>query len=242
MARPPNEDCIDDCYKAKYTMQYLEDYAERMSHNGVTLKERIIFGMNVESVEKIEGLWRVICFDSEKNKTTFMTQKMIIASGQHSEPNIPQINGQEEFNAPIVHSAAFGTSNILSVPNANRFTIVGAGKSAADMLYETIKAGKQVTWIISESGTGPGFFAPLNPPTSYNNGNEAAQTRAMSLLQPSMLHEDGWWIWLFHQNWIGIAIVGWLFNQIDKTINRGRITTADQRRPDLRSWSIAQGE
>lgn len=99
MARPPEEDCIGDSYKAQYTMQYLEEYAAKMSHNGTTLNERVKFGMHVKGVKKVEGVWHVECLDGEK-RTTFTAEKMMIATGVHDQPYMPQFQNQETFKAP----------------------------------------------------------------------------------------------------------------------------------------------
>jgi len=69
-----------------------------------------------------------------------------------------------------------------------------------------------VTWIVRE----PGYFVPTDLPSPYANALEAAQTRVMSLLQPSVLHEDGWWVWFLHRTFIGIALVGFIFGVVDK--------------------------
>ncbi|KAF1963162.1 FAD/NAD(P)-binding domain-containing protein [Byssothecium circinans] len=212
MVRPPQEDCIGDSYKAKYSMQYLEEYAAKMTHNGTTLNERVKFGMRVESVKKVEGIWHIECMLDGEKSTFFSAEKMMVATGAFDRPYIPQFQNREAFKAPIIHSADFGASNILSDPDTKRVTIVGAGKSAADILYESIREGKKVTWIVRE----PGFFAPTDLPSPYANVLEASQTRAMSFLQPSVLHEDGWWVWFLHRTWIGIALVNLIFGLVDK--------------------------
>lgn len=215
MKPPPEEDRIGDCYKAKYTMEYLENYAETKMHAGRSLKERIAFGMDVKSVEKVGGEWHVTCTDADEETALFKAERIMVAAGEYSKPNIPAFR-QSNFDAPIIHHADFGCSDILSAPNITHVTVLGAGKSSADMLYVAVKAGKKVTWIIRVSGAGPGFFAPIDLPTPYQNGLEAAQTRIMGALQPNMLHKNGWWVWFLHQTWIGIAIVTWIFGLIDK--------------------------
>lgn len=35
------------------------------------------------------------------------------------------------------------------------------------------------------------------------------------MMQPSMLHKDGWWVWFLHSTWIGIALVNLIFGAVD---------------------------
>lgn len=43
--RPPEEDCKNDCFRAKYTTKYLEEYVDTMTHAGLSLRDRINFGL-----------------------------------------------------------------------------------------------------------------------------------------------------------------------------------------------------
>ena len=59
MTRPQDEDRYYDFFKAKHTTQYLENYTDLHSHNGQTLRERIKFGIEVMSVDKLDGKWAI---------------------------------------------------------------------------------------------------------------------------------------------------------------------------------------
>ncbi|KAF2645823.1 FAD/NAD(P)-binding domain-containing protein [Massarina eburnea CBS 473.64] len=154
MPRPPEENCIKDFFRAKYTMKYLEEYAAKMSHNGKTFKERIISDSDVTSVEKVYDTWHDTCIYSENEKTIYTAERMVVAAGEHDSPYIPELEGQEDFAAPIIPFANFGASNILSAPNTRQVIIVGAGKSSADMFYKSVRAGRQVTWTVNHLRNG----------------------------------------------------------------------------------------
>ena len=196
MSDPPSEDCVGDCFKAKWMNRYLEEFAEKMVHDGKRLVERF---RRAEVVDVSRGEsksspdWRIEYRDlsghddmraltghdgqahvdiqgREAGTRIIKAEKVIIAAGEFSTPNIPRFRQSSEFHAPIIHSTNFGESNLLSSPNTKHVAVMGAGKSSADMLYICLKTLPPLTtlhWIIREDGTGPGFFAPLDISSPY---------------------------------------------------------------------------
>ncbi|KAF7512753.1 hypothetical protein GJ744_000320 [Endocarpon pusillum] len=220
MQRPPEEDCKNDFFKAKYTTEYLEKYVDQMRHAGRSLRERIQFGVQVQSIKKSDEKWLLSCTDSSNSPVVFSATKLMVANGENSVPNMPDLPGKETFGGVILHSEDFGQSNVISSETVKHIAVVGAGKSSADMIYEALKAGKTVSWIIRTTGTGAGFFAPVDLKTPYKNGVEAAQTRIMSTLQPSLLNQDTWWTWFLHSTNIGVGIVKWIFSILDAEVRK----------------------
>jgi dimethylaniline monooxygenase (N-oxide forming) len=220
MEQPPEEDCKMDCFKAKYTTEYLEKYVDEKRHAGRSLRDRIHFGIQVQSIEKVDDKWLISCMDSHDNLAAFSTAKLMIANGEHSLSNMPDLPGRERFRGVIIHSEDFGQSNIISTKAVKHIAVIGAGKSSADMIYEALQDGKTVSWIIRKTGTGPGFFAPIDLKTPYKNGVEAAQTRIMSTLQPSLLNKDTWWTWFLHSTIVGVALVKWVFFLLDSAVRK----------------------
>lgn len=225
MERPPAGDCMHDLFRAKYTTKYLEDYVDKMSHAGQTLRDRIQFNTHVESIKKIDGQWRFICIDTiNKSRRVLFSSRVMMANGQSSVPNIPSFPGQEHFHGKIIHSIDFGQSDVVQNKSIQHVSVIGAGKSAADMVYEAVKAGKTVSWIIRKTGNGslgPAAFAPINLPTPYKNGVEASQARIMASLQPCYLIPNrSWWTWLLHSTTLGAKLVGEIFSALDNTVRK----------------------
>ncbi|KAI2618008.1 hypothetical protein GGS26DRAFT_596021 [Hypomontagnella submonticulosa] len=61
---------------------------------------------------------------------------------------------KEHFNGKIIHSVDYGQSDVIQDKYIQHVAVNSAGKSAADMVYETVKAGNTVSWIIHETGNG----------------------------------------------------------------------------------------
>jgi cation diffusion facilitator CzcD-associated flavoprotein CzcO len=136
---------------------------------------------------------------------------------------MPTFHGQDTFKGAIIHSIDFGQSNVLKDEAIQHVAVLGAGKSAADMVYEAVKAGKTVSWIIrrSDEGLGPAAFAPIDLPTPYKNGIEASQARIMASLQPCFLIPNrSWWTWFLHSTRVGEKLVGSVFNFLDTTVRK----------------------
>jgi dimethylaniline monooxygenase (N-oxide forming) len=111
----------------------------------------------------------------------------MMANGQSLLPNLPDFAGRDCFHGKIIHSIDFGQSNVIQDESVQHVAVIGAGKSAADMVYEAVKAGKTVSWVIRKTcngSLGAAAFAPVDLPTPYKNRVEASQARIMASLQP----------------------------------------------------------
>lgn len=224
MERPPAEDCRHDLFRAKYTTKYLEDYVDNMSHRGQTLRDRIQFNTRVESVKKVHGQWRFTRVGTvTKAQRTLSSSRVMMANGQSSVPNRPKFPGEEHFQGKIIHSIDFGQSDAVQNQSIQHVSVIGAGKSAADMVYEAVKAGKIVSWIVRKTGSngslGPAALAPIDLPTPYKNGVEASQARIMASLQPSFfIPYRSWWTWFLHSTTLGTKLVSKIFSALDNTV------------------------
>ncbi|KAF2833913.1 putative dimethylaniline monooxygenase [Ophiobolus disseminans] len=223
MDQPPADDSMHDLFRAKYTTKYLEDYVDKETHDQRTLRERIQFNTHVRSIEKVNGQWQVLCVDTtDESERTIFSSRLMIANGQSSLPNLPNLPGKEKFHGKIIHSIDVGQSDIIADETIQHITVIGAGKSSADMVYESVKAGKTVSWVIRQTGNGSLGAAALEPidlPTPYKNGVEASQARIMASLQPCYLIPNrSWWTWLLHSTHIGATVVSKVFSLLDNTV------------------------
>jgi len=207
MPRPPEGDTYYDFFKAKYTTQYLEDYVDRRTFAGRTLRERIRFGSHVHRVVKVDGKWVISVKDKTGDTYTIHSTKLIVASGLTSRQYMPCLSGKEKLDRPIIHQENFGQSSILSSPSVQCVTVLGGAKSSADMVYASVKAGKKVSWIIREAGTGPAFFVSPKGKGPYKNAFELGSIRVASTSSPSFLAPESWWTRFLHETNFGRKIV-----------------------------------
>lgn len=219
MARPPSEDTYYDFFNAKYTTQYLENYIDHHKYANQTLREKIRFGFEVENISKKDSTWSISGKEKRSEaKIVFSATKVIVASGLASTPLLPNLPCKERFLGPILHQENFGQSSILSSADIQRVTVLGGGKSAGDMVYALVKAGKSVTWVIRTPGSGPGFFLPAKGKGPYKNAFAMGSTRLAATLTPSFFNPDNWWTKSLHSSSYGRKILNSVWNRVDKEI------------------------
>ncbi|KAH8655977.1 flavin-binding monooxygenase-like protein-like protein [Tricladium varicosporioides] len=209
MPRPPEEDIYYEFFKAKHTTKYLETYVDHHSYSGKTLRERISLGNEVKAVAKTDKGWTVISKTvATEVENTLHSSKLIIASGLTSIPHMPTLAGDDIFGGPIIHQEAFGSSNILALPIIKNVTVLGGGKSSADMVYAAVKHGKVVTWILQETETtGPGFLFSPKGKGPYKNAFEIGMTRVAGTFTPSFLNGQSLWTWMLHSTKYGAKVM-----------------------------------
>ncbi len=211
---PPDAENYHDIFESKYVTKYLEDYVDEHVYNGRSLRDRICFRMKVRKIEKHDNTWRLSARRIEKEEETIDCARLVIATGHTSIPNMPTLPEQRLFKGSILHQKEFGKASgtILASDSYTSVTILGGGKSAADMVYDSVKAGKKVSWIIRETGEGPAAFAGAAGKGPYRNGPEIAATRMLSALSPSCFAPISWWTRLIHGSKFGRSIVAkiWL--------------------------------
>ncbi|KAL9001316.1 MAG: hypothetical protein Q9169_000207 [Polycauliona sp. 2 TL-2023] len=145
---------------------------------------------------------------------------------------MPTLPGQENFGSPIIHQKDFGQSTVLSTPGLERIAVLGGAKSAADLVYDCVQAGKKVTWIIRKTGTGPGLFvsteSKISPRTIYALGT----IRFMTTLSPSLFNVDSLWNRFLQRTRVGRKQVMKFWDATDKTVSEA--PNFEDRGPEAR--------
>ena len=218
MPRPPEEEIHYEFFKAKHLTRYLENYIDQHQFGGRSLRDRIIFGFVVQRIHKLGKSWAISGEDDQHQVKTFHASKLIVASGLTSTPIIPSLPGKEKFQGSVIHQRDFGQSAILSSPAVRHVTVLGGGKSAADMVYASAKAEKSVSWLIRVPGSGPGYFVSPEGKGSYKNAYELGATRMAATFTPSVFNQDSWSSKLLHGTSVGRKVIHSFWGAVDKQI------------------------
>jgi dimethylaniline monooxygenase (N-oxide forming) len=215
---PPAEGVdASDFYDAKHMSDYLDDYVDSHVYAGKTIRDRIEFNTKVEKIEKVNGAWIIHGSTASGSLAVYAAPKVIVASGRTSTPNEPRLLGKESFKGQIVHTMDYGRSKILEEPKVEKVSVLGAGKSAADMVYQAVKAGKSVNWIIRVSGKGPGKFIDGRGKAWCRNIVELGHVRTLAaLLDISALSPPSLWSWFIGKTSIGRRLLAKVFNSISQ--------------------------
>ncbi|KAL8637399.1 MAG: hypothetical protein Q9228_005323 [Teloschistes exilis] len=227
---PPGAVTYHDIFEAKYVTEYLEQYVDSHIYQSTSLRARISFGFSVIGMQKHDGVWHV----ESRGGQSIRARKIVVATGHTSRPMMPTLPGKGEFSGPIIHQRDFGkaSNEIFDSTSISNVTVLGGGKSAADMVYNAVKAGKKVAWIIRQDGEGPAAFSAAAGKGPYKNGPEIAATRMMSTLSPSCFSEPSWLSSLVHGTARGRRILAQIWLGADEACRK----TADfEKRKDARS-------
>ena len=198
---PSGAPLFHDTFQAKYVTQYLEAYINSHVYDGTTLRSRILFDQQVQRVEKTGGIWTIQTTSTNKLSQLVHCSKLVVATGHTSIPNLPAFLNQEVFKSPIIHHKSFGEASrsVLNDSNEKNITVLGGGKSAVDMVYESVKRGCSVSWVIRKSGEGPALFFPAPSHGRYRNSVESSATRYKACFSPSSFMPNLWLPRLFHR-------------------------------------------
>ena len=178
-----------DTFPAEYVTRYLEEYVDGHVYEDRPLRDRIWLGTEVTSAEKSNSGW-LLRVEGASNQT-IRCCRLAVASGLTSLPIMPEFCRNSHSMVPVLHHRDFGAhyrAILAESSTFEHFTVLGGGKSAADMVYASVKAGKDVSWVIRKSGEGPGIF--MNPAATgrYRNAAEVGFTQTATTLNPSGFH------------------------------------------------------
>ena len=165
---PNNTPKLHDTFEAKYVTHYLEEYVDSHVYNGQWLRSRIRLDTQAHTVEKIGDERLLQGVENGVVAPSLRCERLGVASGLTSSPVMPNISpGNDWTGRSLYHrdSGLFPNATLAAESACKNITIAGGGKSAADMVYASVKAEKKnVNWIIRKTGEGPRIF--INPAAS----------------------------------------------------------------------------
>ncbi|KAF4917911.1 FAD-dependent monooxygenase DEP4 [Colletotrichum viniferum] len=167
--------------------RYLTDFAK---HFGFF--DRIQFNTSVDLVERLgDDGWR-LSVTSAGGARTIVTEKLILATGLTSTPNIPSYENSESFGGLLFHAKDFckKAPELKDIKNA---VVVGGAKSAFDVAYALVQDGTTVDLIVRPNGHGPVWIAPPFVTPLKKRLDQLLNVRCMSWFSPCPWgFEDGY--------------------------------------------------
>ncbi|KAJ1393510.1 Pyridine nucleotide-disulfide oxidoreductase, class-II [Sesbania bispinosa] len=113
-------------------LSYLKAYADRFDI-------KPLFSKTVVSADFDHrcGFWRVKTTSTppqeEEEITEYVCQWLIVATGENAEEIVPQIEGMDEFEGPILHSSAYKSGSVFC---GKRVLVVGCGNSGMELCLD----------------------------------------------------------------------------------------------------------
>ncbi|KAJ6814818.1 indole-3-pyruvate monooxygenase YUCCA2-like isoform X1 [Iris pallida] len=118
-------------------ISYLESYVERFSINH-------LLGVEVQCAEYDPGvgLWRV-----SADGTEFVSRWLVVATGENSEPVVPEIQGMSEFKGRVLHTSCYKNGSEFG---GERVLVVGCGNSGMEICLDLCNNRAQPSIVVRD--------------------------------------------------------------------------------------------
>jgi 4-hydroxyacetophenone monooxygenase len=132
------------------------------------VREDIVFDTEVRSLtwDEAAGLWEIVAQGPEGRKV-WRANAVITAVGFLSRPNLPSIEGMDEFRGPSFHTARWPEGLDLA---GKRVGVIGTGATGYQTVPEIAKLAAHVHVFQRTPGwcfDVPGYLAPLPPQVNW---------------------------------------------------------------------------
>lgn len=228
--------------------EYLERYTDRFD-----LRKRCRLNTRVVKCERDEeikegAIWKVEVevrkqFEEYTVREIMLCDKLIVATGVTSTPNMPQGLDYKAYAGPVMHSREVGAKHdLLTADSIKRVTVVGGSKSAVDVVYLCALAGKEVDWVIREDGYGPILL--FEPRSHGIHAGAIKAIRATTIASPSIHWSSGFWYRFLHsgKNKLGPKLLNWVMDKGSKSAIKnfyGRNENTMKIAPDIKEYATS---
>ena len=142
-------------------LRYLEDYADDMKHL-IQFKHQVRNVMLDQASTSDHDVWRLEVEDLSSGKVSAaLYDAVVIANGHYTIPNLPRINGIEEWNrtypGSIIHSKAYRRPQDYS---GKKVLVIGNSASGLDIAFQVSQKCKQPILLSSRSVSAFGSMPP----------------------------------------------------------------------------------
>ncbi|XP_073129504.1 probable indole-3-pyruvate monooxygenase YUCCA4 isoform X3 [Henckelia pumila] len=101
-------------------VSYMESYAE---HFG--MEPRFNQSVSRAEFDSVTGFWRVQTQDFQ-----YLSKWLVVATGENAEPVIPEIQGMDKFQGPVMHTSVYKSGSEFQ---NQRVLVVGCGNSGMEV-------------------------------------------------------------------------------------------------------------
>lgn len=192
---------------------YFTQYAKHFDlERRINLRTRVVKATREGS--QAEATWSLLITttgsEGMRTQSRISCTKLVVATGQASQPLLPSIAGITGFERPVIHTASLGQDapGLLDDKSISHVTVLGGSKSAHDAVHMFATAGKHVTWLCRKGGRGPtpmaNTYTRMGPWSVWLEG--LLMTRSLSWFGPAPWSTGegfGWIRWLLHSTSIG---------------------------------------
>lgn len=122
-------------------LAYLKAYADHFD-----IKPE--FNKTVVSAELDRRRWRVKTRGLKNEEAEYVSQWLIVATGENAETVVPQIDGMNEFGGPIVHTSAYKSGDMFSEKSV---LVIGCGNSGMEVCLDLCNYNARPSLVVRDS-------------------------------------------------------------------------------------------
>ncbi|XWS72020.1 hypothetical protein CRYUN_Cryun02cG0004700 [Craigia yunnanensis] len=122
---------------------YLESYK---NHFGLDP----VFNKTVVSAEFDHrcGFWRVRTLGLKQEETEYVSQWLIVATGENAKELVPHIEGMDDFGGPIVHTSSYKSGRLF---RGKAVLVVGCGNSGMEVCLDLCDCNARPSLVVRDS-------------------------------------------------------------------------------------------
>lgn len=125
-------------------VSYLEDYANHFDINPVYNKT-VVSALYDERC----GFWRIKTVGLKKEEIEYVSQWLIVATGENAEEVVPQnIEGIKEFGGTILHTSSYKSGELFREKNV---LVVGCGNSGMEVCLDLCNHNARPSLVVRDS-------------------------------------------------------------------------------------------
>nr|XP_051178109.1 probable indole-3-pyruvate monooxygenase YUCCA10 [Lolium perenne] len=122
-------------------VKYLDDYMERFD-----IQPKYLTSVESSKYENDKKCWSIVARDMAEGTTmNFVAKFLVVASGENSAENIPDIPGLHSFPGEAIHSSRYKSGKSFS---GKTVLVIGSGNSGMEIAYDLATHGANTSIVI----------------------------------------------------------------------------------------------
>ncbi|XP_051230398.1 probable indole-3-pyruvate monooxygenase YUCCA10 [Lolium perenne] len=122
-------------------IKYLDDYMERFD-----IQPKYLTSVESSTYDNDKKCWSIVACDiAEGTIVNFIAKFLVVASGENSAENIPEIHGLHSFSGEAIHSSRYKSGKSFS---GKGVLVIGSGNSGMEIAYDLANHGANASIVI----------------------------------------------------------------------------------------------
>ncbi|OMO57127.1 Pyridine nucleotide-disulfide oxidoreductase, class-II [Corchorus capsularis] len=122
-------------------VEYLDEYVATFN-----IQPKYRRSVETASFDEVDGKWKIHARNLESGEVeVYVAEFLVVASGENSAQNVPEVPGMETFKGEMIHSNQFKSGLVYENKDV---LVVGCGNSGMEIAYDLCNHGAQTCILI----------------------------------------------------------------------------------------------